>query len=148
MANFEKTGGVGGAWVKASEVVSGTPVKLITEATESESEFGKQVTAKAHFKGADEAVNLRINKPTLNGLIDAFGKDSKEWIGKVMTAVTEKAIVGGKRVTIMYLVPEGFALKEDDGGYMVVAPAVEGEKPRVRSKEEVEEDIDLSAVPF
>jgi hypothetical protein len=146
--NFEKTGGVGGAWVKASEVVSGTPVKLITEATESDSEFGKQVTAKARFKGAEEAVNIRINKPTLNGLIDAFGKDSKEWIGKVMTAITEKAIVGGKRVTIMYLVPENFELAEDEGGYMIVKPKVAGETPRTRSKEEVEEDIDLSAVPF
>lgn len=145
---FEKTGGVGGAWAKASEIVSGTLVKLITEATVSEGEYGSQTVAKARFKGAEEAVNIRINKPTINGLIDAFGKDSKAWIGKVMTAVTEKAIVGGKRVTIMYLVPEGFALKEDDGGYMIVAPAAEGEKPHVRSKEEVVEDIDIMAVPF
>ncbi len=29
-------------------------------------------------------------------------------------------VVGGKRVTALYLVPEGFEVGEDDGGYMVV----------------------------
>lgn len=118
---FSKTGGVSGAWAKANEIKSGTPVKLITEATISEGEYGSQTVAKARFKGGTEAINLRINKPTINGLIDAFGKDSKDWIGKVMTAQTEKAIVGGKRVTILYLIPEGFELREDDGGYMIIA---------------------------
>ena len=117
---FSQSGGTSGAWAKASEIENGTLVKLITEAVEQPSDYGTQVVAKARFKGVDEALNVRLNKPTLNGLISAFGKESKGWIGHVLTAHTEKALVSGKRVTIMYLVPQGFELSEDPGGFLTV----------------------------
>lgn len=151
---FNKTGGVGGAWAKVAEIPSGTKVKIITEAMPVEGQFGSQTVAKARFQGAQEAVNININKPSVNALIDAFGSDSKQWIGNVLTAQTEKAIVGGKRVTIMYLVPEGFELQEDDGGYMVIKRKGEETSgavlppPPVRSEEYPAEDIDADSIPF
>jgi hypothetical protein len=47
-------------------------------------------------------------------LIDAFGKESKEWIDKVLTTKTVDASVGGTIRTIVYLVPEGFELAKNE----------------------------------
>src|SRR3990167_3456597 len=118
---YTKSSGVGGAWVKASEIVSGTKCKLVSETAPQPSEFGTQDVAKIRFQGEEgEAKNVRINKPSINALIDAFGEDSKVWIGNVLTAVTEKMVVSGKRVTALYLVPKGYSLGEDEGHYLVI----------------------------
>lgn len=149
---YSKTGGVSGAWVKAAEVQSGTRCKLVSECVPVEGAFGTQNVAKIRFEGdPGEAKNVNVNKPSINGLIDAFGSDSKNWIGKVLTAQTEKMIVGGKRVTAFYLVPENYELSEDSGGYLTITPkdqktALKITPPasiRTRSKEEVEEGIDI-----
>jgi hypothetical protein len=57
-----------------------------------------------------EPVNTRINWTTINGLIDAFGKKSEDWTGKVLTVKLVDAMVGDTMRTIMYLIPEGFEL--------------------------------------
>ena len=115
MAEYQKS--VTGGWVVADEVKNGTKVKIITECVKQESKFkdpeGNPKTeniAKVRFQGAEEAVNMRLNWTTIYGLIDAFGTDSKDWIGNVLTAKTLDAMVGDTMRTIVYLVPEGFEL--------------------------------------
>lgn len=121
MSVYKKSSTIGGAWVKASEVVSGTKAKLVSETVPQPSEFGQQDVAKIRFQGEQgEAKNIRVNKPSINALVDAFGEDSKAWIGNLLTAHTEKMLVGGKRVTALYLIPEGYEIGEDAGGYLVI----------------------------
>ena len=149
---YTKSQGVGGAWVKGSEVVSGTKCKLTTETIPSESSFeGKPIknnVAKIRSQGeTGEAKNVNVNRPSINALIDAFGEDSKDWIGKLLTAQTEKMIVGGKRVTALYLIPEGYELKEDDGGYIVITK-IGGQGPVHTEVEYPEEDINPEDIPF
>lgn len=136
--------GVAGGWVKASEITSGVKAKLISEVLPIEGEFGMQDVGKLRIQGQEETKNVRVNKPSLGGLIDAYGEDSKEWINKVLTLHTEKMIVSGKRVTALYLIPEGYTLSEDAGGYLVIG--------KIDKKEEVveypEEDIDSKEIPF
>ena len=141
---YTKSSGVGGAWVKASEIVSGTKCKLVSETAPQPSEYGTQDVAKIRFQGEEgEAKNVRINKPSINALIDAFGEDSKVWIGNVLTAVTEKMVVSGKRVTALYLVPEGYSLGEDEGHYLVITK----DGATVKS-EPTEETINPEDIPF
>jgi len=40
-----------------------------------------------------------------------------------VTAITEKALIAGKRSIILYLVPEGYELKETEDGFMAILPA-------------------------
>ncbi len=154
MANYKKTSGVGGSWIKGSEVVSGTKCKLTTETIPSESIYeGKTIknnVAKIRFQGdKDEAKNVNVNRPSINALVDAFGEDSKEWIGKVLTAQTEKMVVGGKRVTALYLIPDGYELKEDEGGYIVITKIGAPTQGRVpTSIEYPTEDITPEDIPF
>lgn len=118
---FTKQTGTGGPWVKASELENGTKAKLVSEATEQEGQFGTQTVAKIRFQGEEESKNVNLNKPTVNALVDAFGEESKDWVGKLLTVQTEKMMVSGRRITALYLIPEGYHLSEDEGGYLVIS---------------------------
>lgn len=135
MAKYEKS--IGGAWFNADEVQSGTKAKLVSEVEKKESRFkdaeGNVKTenvGKLRVQGAEEAVNVRLNWTSIYGLIDAYGDDSKDWIGKVLTIKTLDAMVGDTMRTIVYLVPEGFELAKNEEKKMVIRKIREkGEDP-------------------
>lgn len=126
---YTKSNSVSGEWVKGKDVKSGTKCKLVSEVLPVPSQFKDkngndktQDVGKIRFQGEQgEAKNISVNRASLNGLIEAHGADSKEWVGKLLTAETLKMQVAGKMQTALYLVPEGFALQEDANGYMVIA---------------------------
>lgn len=142
MAIYKKKTGTGGKWVDKSELKNGQRAKIVSETEPIEGQYGTQDVAKVRFEGQNDSVNVNLNGATTNALIDAFGEDSKEWIGKVLKVQLEKMVVSGKRVTALYLIPEGYSLGEDSGGYLVIS---KGDKT-VQVDEETGED--LSEMPF
>lgn len=160
MALYNKSAGANGPWVDKKQIKTGTKVKILTESTPTDDLFqGRPITrniVKLKIQGEEgEPKNFDLNKPTINGLIEAFGEDSKAWIGKVLTAETMKVIVGGKMGIAMYLIPEGFELGTDAGGYVVVQRvnvAQESVKPEPHDNlEPVEyptEHINPEDIPF
>lgn len=151
---------VGGKWHDKKALKTGDLAKIKTEATETPNQMGgTQWVAKIAIKGVPEALNMAINKPSKNALIDAFGEETNDWINKVLTLHVEKTIVSGKRGVAVYLVPENYVVGEDSGGYVVIRPAVEPPaivKKAKGAKEEKEneypsaedEGIDINDVPF
>ena len=140
---FSKSSG-GGAWLDKKALQNGDIAKLTTEAVEVEGQNGPQIVAKIRIKGDDgEAKNVAINGPTKNALIEAFGDDSSQWVGKYLTVHTEKTMIGGKRGIALYLVPEGFEMSEDAGGYIVIAP-----KARTAPKAADIADENVDSIPF
>ena len=155
MTQYQKSNSVSGEWVKGKDVKSGTKAKLVSEVLPVPSQFTNkdgtpknQDVGKIRFQGDATEKNVSVNRATLNGLIDAFGTDSKEWIGKVLTAETIKVQIAGKMQTALYLVPEGYVLGEDDGGYMVISK--QGQKENVvQVDDETGEDLsDVPDMPF
>lgn len=154
---YQKQVSVAGKWVKASEIQSGVRAKLITEATPTPSQFKDedgeikmQDVSKIRFENIPEAMNISLNRATMNGLIDAFGDDSKNWINKYLTAHTEKMIVGGRRVTALYLIPEGFEISEDENGYMVIKrkDSLMADEKKDERVDPNEESIRAEDIPF
>lgn len=133
----------GGAWAKASELKAGIKAKILDECAPIESQYlddkgnkKMQDVCKVRFEGHQDPLNVSLNRATIKGLVEAFGKDSNEWIGKVLTVHTEKIAVAGKRVTAMYLVPEGFEVGENDEGYVEIVRV--GEKKVAAPKGDIE----------
>ena len=124
---YQRNVSVSGNWIKGSDVKNGVKAKLKSETVRTESQFKNedgtaklQDVARIRFEDKDEVFNIAINRATLNALIDAFGTESKNWIDKVLVTQTERMVVGGQRRTALYLIPEGYELAEDSGGYMVI----------------------------
>lgn len=115
-----KSSGVGGAWLDKKVLQNGDLAKLTTEATWQEGQNGKQLIAKIRIKGQEEDKNIAINTPTKNALVDAFGGDTKLWVGKLLTVAVEPGIFAGKRGIMLNLVPEGYELSEDANGFIVI----------------------------
>ena len=134
---YQKQGRVRGPWLKKTIELNGKKAKLVEEVKQEASNFKDdkgnvkmQDRGKIQIEGESEVFNFSVNKPTINALIDAFGKDSKDWCNQPLTIAAEKVIVSGKRGVSVYLIPEGFKLGEDDGGYIVIT------KKNGESKEE------------
>jgi hypothetical protein len=111
-----KSGGIGGSWIDKKALKSGDLIKLTTEAEWVPSSLNpeeKQLVAKCKIKGTDGEFNLAINSPSKNALIDAFGTDTKNWVGKLLTAAVESGIFAG------------YVVAEDAAGYIVIRPKVE-----------------------
>lgn len=147
---IEKSSGVGGGWVDKKALKKGDLAKLKTEATWVDGQNGKQLVAKISIKGGQADVNLAINSPSKDALIDAFGSDSKNWVGKLLTIQAEPGIFAGKRGIMLNLIPEGYVVAEDAAGYITIRAKVEA--PTIvkesRSAKEVEEDINIADLPF
>lgn len=124
---IQKAGG-NGAWIDKKELKSGDLAKLKTEALWIEGTNGKQLVAKIRIKGQTEDKNVAINTPTRNGLIDAFGEDTLNWIDKLLTVQVESGIFAGKRGIMLNLVPEGYVVAEDAAGFLTIRQKVEPPK--------------------
>lgn len=146
---YQKVVSMGGAWVKASEVQSGTKAKIVSETIGQPSQFlnkdgspKTQDVAKLRIEGATEPLNCSLNRATINALVDAFGEESAAWQGHPLTIETEKVRVAGKSVVALYLVPEGYEKTDDDNGYVIIVK--KGATPQSPNVEE----ISAEDVPF
>jgi len=123
---YQKSSGTGGPWLDKSTVYNGQKFAILTEAKPIEEIYKGETnirnTVKVKVEGGAEPLNYDLNKPTIAGLIDAFGEDSRAWIGKVLRAHTEKVRVAGRAGIMVILYPEGFKVQDDDNGYAVVVP--------------------------
>lgn len=151
---YSKASSVGGNWADKTLLKNGQRAKIVTESVPTEEVYeGKPKTrniVKVMFEGDKESKNVDLNRATVNGLIDSFGTDSTDWMEKYLTVHLEKMLVGGRRVTAMFLVPEGFEVAEDAGGFLVVsrigvAPA---EAADPLADQFTEDDIKPEDIPF
>ncbi len=112
---------IGGAWLDTKTVADGTTVKIVAETVRQESSFkdkeGNPKTeniTKVQVNGDKESVNMRLNWTTIGGLIEAFGEESTDWMGNALTIKKIRSLVGDTMRDIIYLIPEGFELGEND----------------------------------
>ncbi len=140
---YQKQETIRGAWIKKDSELNDKRAKLVTETKPIPSNFkdkeGNATTqnvSKIQIEEKDEVVNIAINKPSINALIDAFGEDSKSWVNHTLKIKTEKMMVSGKRVIALYLIPEGYELTEDDNGFIIITKSGEKETTELPPEDE------------
>ena len=131
---LQKRTQIEGEWLKAKQLSNGMTIRLTDAAFTHPSQYVNdngspkmQVVAHCSVFSAEgveaktkSPLIVRINAPSVEGLIEAFGEETAEWINEPLTVQLEKTTVGGKRSTALYLIPEGFELTEDASDYMHV----------------------------
>jgi hypothetical protein len=110
-----------GSWIKKDELKNGDHVKVVSEAKMEMGQNGEQLVAKVLVSGTKEPGNVSINKATRRALVESFGDDTVNWVDKILTVHLERMMIGGKRVIGLFLIPEGYEVTEDAGGYIVVS---------------------------
>lgn len=169
MAILSKPSMVSGEWVKGSEILKGTKVRIKSEAQEQPSPYTdkrgnikNQIVAKVQIQGKTGLFNLSLNKATVVALIDCYGEDTLNWVDKVFTAHTEKVKVAGKTQIALYLIPDGYVAEDNEEGYTVVhkphagneqAPEPKGDmfeemKEEAATPNPMDAEIESSDVPF
>ena len=99
----------------------------------------REDVGKVRFDGKNEPLNVSFNRPSINALVDAFGDDSAKWQGNELTCLTERMMVSGKRVTVMYYVPNGYELKENEEGYVNIVR--QGDEVEPTSEDDVNAEL-------
>lgn len=116
-----------------ADIAHGDTVKITNEGTVVTGQFGDQHVFSIQTRNGEK--NQTLNQKSINALIDAFGTNSSEWVGRDVKVHLKKDTIAGKKVTIAYLAPEGWVL--DEWGELVN----ETGEPVVQTEELNPEDI-------
>jgi hypothetical protein len=114
MAEYNTTSG---AWLDVNDELDGKRIALVNECVQTPSDKFKNEDgspkmtnlAKAQVQGLEGTFNVRPNWTSVYALIEAYGRDSKSWIGRQLTAKVKDATTGQS----LYMVPDGFELIRD-----------------------------------
>lgn len=152
-----------GAWLEVNDELDGKKLKFVTECVQVTSvkfknpdgtpQMGNLV--KVRVQGAAESVNMRPNWTSIGAMRDAFGTESKDWIGKIVTVRVKDATTGQSA----YLIPDGFELYRNEekrwairkiGSEEAQAPAQAGAQgdPQDQGIQYPQEDINPEDIPF
>jgi hypothetical protein len=157
MADYEKQEFISGKWADKAELYEKRvgKARILSETNPETSSFKNedgspqiQHVCKAQFAGYTEPLKISLNRATINALVDAFGKSSKDWQGQVLGVEVDK--LPGKKFPL-YLIPQGYERVEDENGYSVIQK--KGAKAEPAGKTPIDAvngslDTDLSNIPF
>ena len=150
---YQKQNTTTGTWIRGADLAGIKKAKIVSETNPQPSQWKNedgstkmQDVCKIRFEGKSDVFNISINKPTLNGLIDAFGEDSKEWMNKTLFVETEKIRVSGKVGVAIYLIPEGYEKIDNQDGYAEIRKS--GEATSNDDIPVIEDEINVKDIPF
>ena len=119
-----------------ADIQQGDKVKFLDEGTIVAGEFGEQNVFTIQTRNGEK--NIALNQSSINTLVDTFGDESAQWIGKEANVLLKKDVVASKKVIIAYLVPDGWYL--DDFGDLV--------KDQNEASQEPQEELKPEDIPF
>ena len=100
---YEKKATVGNFAKKGEDIHDQDIIQLVNEGQQVPGNFDKvQNIFLAKMANGSEK-NISVNQTSINNLVDAFGKDSKQWIGKDIKVWLNRENVSGRFVQVMYL---------------------------------------------
>lgn len=128
---YEKKVSIGAFLKKGTDIKDGDIITLANEGKEVPGEYGIQDVFLVKLADGREG-NVGINQTSINGFIDAFGKDAAQWVGKDIKVIKIKQNVSGKFIDVYYfshpeaeLTENGFMLAKG-GDYQDVDDSPDG----------------------
>ena len=145
MSIYKKRISVGQFLKKGEDYKDGDIVTVANEGKEVESKFGSQDVFLVKLNDGREG-NVSFNTTTINHMIDVFGDDSKNWIGKDVKVWAIRSNVQGKMINVYYF-SHPDAILSDSGEFVLPVAG------KVRVEEEeipiIEDDPNMDEqIPF
>lgn len=137
-----------GKFAKAGEDFrDGDMLVVLNEGVQTEGTFGVQDIFKVRVPSGEE-LSLSFNKTSLNNLIDAFGDDSKAWIGQSVRVWRIRQNVQGKMVLVTYVSHPDATIDEESGDFMLPVRPQSPVPSTVADMHDASGEIDPSEIPF
>ena len=119
---------VGGAFAKVNEDLKDEDViKILNSGQELDFNFGPQQIFKITTRTGEKV--LSFNQTSLNNLIDTYGEDTEQWIGKEARVHILRVLVSGKMRNVVYLAEPSWILTED--GQLVPSSSEKAEEESI-----------------
>ncbi len=138
MAKFQKKVSVG-QFVKPGDLKDGDVVTIANEGKKIQGTFGEQDVFLIKLPNGEEK-NVNLNQTSLNALIDAYGDDSINWIGKIAKVWFLKMMVSGKMCNVKFF-SHPLAKMNDDGSFSLP-------KDGVDTKPKDDDEVNPDDIPF
>ena len=94
-----------------ADLKDGDIVTIQNAGQQLEGQFGTQTVFTLKTRNGDKG--LALNQKSINNLIDAFGEETGNWIGKEAKVWALRAMVSGKMQTVVYLSPEDWTMTDE-----------------------------------
>lgn len=142
MAIFKKKQSSGPFLKKGEDIKQGDLVEIASEGRQEQGEYGTQNIFL--IKTASKEGNMSLNQTTINALVDAYGEDSKAWIGKQAKVTAIKQMVAGKLMNVFYL-SHPDAEMSDDGVFYIPNTQTSTKKSAIPDDED---RVNPEEIPF
>ena len=136
-----------------ADIQAGDKIKILKEESIVPGQWGDQRQFPIETRNGEKGLGL--NQSTINVLIDTWGDESKNWIGKELNILIHKTIIAGEKKKVVYAVPEGWYLDEygelvnDNVNANQTKENPTPETPKPTGKPDYpEENIDPETIPF
>lgn len=93
-----------------ADIKIGDVVRILDSGNVEMGQYGEQKNFRIKTRNGEK--KLAFNQSTQNVLIEEFGDETENWIGKDVKVILKKETIAGKKVIIPYLVVEGWTLDE------------------------------------
>jgi len=144
MSLYKKRVSVGSFLKSGEDFKDSDIITIANEGKQIEGTYGIQDVFLVKLANKEEG-NVNFNQTTINGLIDAYGKDSIKWVGKEVKVIKIKQNVSGKFKDCYYFAHPDAEFTED-GICMPTDVKQTEEIPVVEDPEE--DDISVKDIPF
>lgn len=137
---YKKRVSVGAFLEKGKDYKDGDLIELLTEGKTVEGQFGPQEVFSAKTSENKEG-NVSFNSTSINNMIDAYGEDSKNWVGKRLKVWGILSNVKGK-MTKVYYFSDPEAILNEEGVF-----SISGKDSATKDIPVIEEDEDPTPPP-
>lgn len=143
---YKKIIQVGAFFKKGIDFTDGSIMEIANEGRPIEGKFGTQNVFMVKLLDGKEG-NVSFNTTSLNNLIDSFGENSVNWIGKKVKAWAILSNVQGKMIKVYYFLNPATILDESSGEFILpnkVKDIKDSDIPVVQD----EEELDIKNIPL
>uniref|UniRef100_A0A6M3L977 Uncharacterized protein n=1 Tax=viral metagenome TaxID=1070528 RepID=A0A6M3L977_9ZZZZ len=136
---YTKKVSVGAFLKKGEDFKDGDIVEIANEGKQQEGQFGMQDLFLLKTKTNEG--NVSFNQTTINNLIDGYGEDSINWIGKKVKVHAILSNVQGKMIKVYYFLHPDSKLDETTGQFALPNKEKFPEPPEEKLPFEGDQDI-------
>ena len=133
---YKKTVSVGAFLKKGEDFKDSDTVEIASEGKQVEGQFGMQDIFSIKLSD-DREGNVSFNHTSLNNLIDGFGEDSMNWIGKTVKVVAILSNVQGKMIKVYYFLHPDTELDEESGEFILANKKEKEDLPTIEHDKDI-----------